>query len=289
MRKKYLLILVISLIVVLGLSQSVLAQSSEDTEKLEKVTGEIRLLNLINGLELDEAQMKFIVQKAEEAEQLKVDFLAKLNDDNPEMAYTLQTFQELRNNLLRDENVSDDLKAQVYLAESRRREIAQQYYDGVSLLALEIKAILEPHQLYTLEHYVPCLIAPKPWAAGQADSSEAGVGKLTELMEIPDSIFEENKERIAELVLERMRIYLPRGYVLDEEAEKAWIIALLEEARSLSDVDFAIESAELIEKLKSRYKLPALPIDISIKIERFLLTYEIIPLLKSKLAAGIGF
>jgi len=289
MRKKYLLILVIGLMVVLGLSRSVLAQPSEDTEKLERVTGQIRLLNLINGLELDEAQIEFIIQKAEEAEQLKVDFLQEVNDDNPEIAHTLQTFQELRDNLLKGENISDDLKAQVFTAEGQRKRIMQQYYDGVALLAQEIKEMLESHQLHTLEHYVPCLIAPKPWAAGQADSSDAAVSKLTELREIPDSVFEENKEKIAELVLEHMRAYLPRGYVLDEEAEKEWIISLLEEARGLSEVDFAIEKAGLIEKLISRYTLPALPIDISIKIERFLLNPDIIPLLKTKLAAGIGF
>lgn len=288
MGKKHLLILVISLVVVLGLSQSALARPPEYTDELRKVTEEIRLLNLINGLELDEEQMEFIIQKAEEAEQLKADFSEKVNNGNPEIAKALQTLQELRVNLLEGENIPEDLKAQVYRAGRQTEEIILEYHDKTSQLTFEIKEILQSHQLYTLEHYVPCLIPPKEWAAGQVNSSEAGLRQLTKLREMPAPVFEENKEKIAERIIERMRIYLPRGYILDEEAETGWIISILEEARSLSEVDFAIEKTELVEKLKSRHALPELPIDVSVKIERFLVTPEIIPLLRGKLAAGTG-
>jgi hypothetical protein len=112
---------------------------------------------------------------------------------------------------------------------------------------------------------------------------------LSQIREIPSSTFEEHKETIAEQILEYMKIHLPRGYILDEDTEKEWVISLLEEARRLSDVDFAIGKTELVEELKSRYTFPQLPIDITLKIEKFLLNPNIVPLLESKLAVDTGF
>jgi len=290
MGKKHLLVLglVISLVIVFGLSQSVSAQPPEYAEDLRKVTGEIRLLNLINGLELDEEQMAFIIQKAGEAEQLKADFSEMVNNGNPEIAKALQTLQELKDILLKGENIPDDLKAETHKASLLTKEMTLEYQDRVSQLAFEIKEILQPHQLCALEQYVPCLIPPKPWAYGQEDDSEAGQRQLTRIREISAPVFEKNKEKIAGRIVEYMRIHLPRGYILDEEAEKEWIVSIFEEARALSEVDFAIEKVRLAENLKSRYALPELPIDIAVKVERFLLEPEIIPLLESRLANGAG-
>ena len=286
--KHFLFSLIIAVVIVFGLSQSVLGRPLGDADELRKVTGEIRLLNLINGLELDKEQMEFIIQKAEEAKQLRADFSEKVSNDNPEVAKTLQPLQELRDTLLKGDNISGNLKAQVHKANQQMKEIQLEYHDKISQLAFEIKEILQPHQLYALENYVPCLIPPKQGAAGQANSSEAALKQLTRLREMPAPVFEERKDKIAQRIIEQIRRHLPRGYVIDEGAEKEWIISLLEEARSLSEADFAFKKTELVEKLKSRHALPKLPIDVSVKIERFLLNPEIIPLLNSKLAAGTG-
>ena len=284
--KRFIFSLIIGLVIVFGLSQSVLGQPLEDTDALRKVTDEIRLLNLINGLELDKEQMEFIIQKAEEAKQLETDFLETISNGNPAVAQALPPLQELRDTLLKGENIPVDLKAQVHKANWQMKEIRLEYRDKTLQLAFEIKEILQPHQLCALENYVSCLIPPKQGAAGQASNSEAAVRQLTRLREIPDPVFEKRKGKIAQRILENIKSHLPTGYIMDQEAEKEWIISLLEEARSLSEADFAFKKTEMAEKLKSRHALPKLPIDVSVKIQRFLLKPEIIPLLKSKLAAG---
>jgi len=294
MRKKHILSLalglflslVISLAVVLGLSQNTLAQPLEYLRELDKVTEEIRILNLINGLELSEEQMKFIIQKAEEAEQLKTDLANRVNNGNPEVAKALRALQELRNNLLEGRSIPDDLKARAHQANLLSKGLTEGYHDKLSQLAFQIKGMLQPHQLCALENYVPCLIPPKPWAAGQENSSEAGQRELTKIRAMPAPMFEQNKERIAQQMLKQVKMHLPRGYIIDEAAEKEWTISLLKEARSLSGMDFAIKKTELAEKLKSRYAPPKLPIDITIKIEKFLLRPEVILLLKSKVSAS---
>ncbi|HIE17123.1 MAG TPA: hypothetical protein EYP71_02905 [Dehalococcoidia bacterium] len=285
-KRVFLILLILGVLLVFGSTKAALGESTKYVDEFREITTQIKLLNLINGLELDREQMRFIIDKAEEAKQLKADFLASVNEDSPEATEVLQTLQELRDKLLRGENISDDLKEQVHRASGMVEEARMEYQNEITQLALEIKEILEPHQLYTLEHYVPCLIAPKPGAAGQAGGTEGIVRQLTRLREMPEAAFEDRKEKIAQRVIEHMKRHLPKGYMLDEEAEKEWLIAFAEEVRSLSEADFALKKTELAEELKSRHALPKLPIDVSVKIERFLLNPEIIPLLESKLASG---
>ena len=107
-KKRLIFSLIIGLAIVFGLSKTVLGQPEEDIDTLRKVTEEIRLLNLINGLELDKEQMEFIIQKAEEAEQLKTEFSETISNDNPGVAKALQPLQELRDTLLKGENILQD-------------------------------------------------------------------------------------------------------------------------------------------------------------------------------------
>jgi hypothetical protein len=48
-------------------------------------------------------------------------------------------------------------------------------------------------------------------------------------------------------------------------------------------IDYSLKKAEIVQELTSKYTLPKLPIDITIKIEKHLLAPEIISLLKEKL------
>ena len=171
----------------------------------------------------------------------------------------------------------------MHRANVKTKKIIMSYQEKISQLALDIKTVLKPHQLYTLENYVACLIPPKQGAAGQADNPEAGLKQLTALRVLPDPTFKKRKEEIAQRILEQMKEHLPKGYVIDVEEEKRWILSLLEVVRSLSDRDFALYKIQLARELRYRHALPKLPIDVSVKIERYLLNSAIIPLLSQKL------
>ena len=154
-------------------------------------------------------------------------------------------------------------------------------------LALEVEKSLEGHQIYALEHYVPCVIPPKGEARiGQAKDTHAGQALLQRLRDIPDDQFEARKEKIAQRVLERVLARLPKSQVLalDQDEETEWILCFLEKVRGLDEMTFAVQQEALVEEVKSRYALPEVPIDVSLKIERHLLDPRIIPLLEEKLA-----
>lgn len=51
-------------------------------------------------------------------------------------------------------------------------------------------------------------------------------------------------------------------------------------------MEFELQKSNLVQQLKSRYTLPRLPVDVSVKIERFLLDPLIISLLEEMLAIG---
>ena len=154
-------------------------------------------------------------------------------------------------------------------------------------LALEVEGNLEGHQLYGLEHYVPCVIPPEGEARiGQAEDTHAGQALLQRIRDIPDTQFEARKQRIAQRILERVLARLPQSQALalDQEEEAEWMLCFLEQVRGLDEMTFAVRKEELVEEVKSRYASPEVPVGVSAKIERHLLDPRIIPLLEENLA-----
>lgn len=245
---------------------------------------EIQLLNLINGLELSTDQMRVILEKAREAEEIREELRGEAEEEEDGL---VEVLSELRATLMRGEEVSPSLREQVRGVESISRELKEEYENEMTRLALEIKDVLGEHQLYALEQFVPCLIPPEGEARiGQAEGTAQAERQLARIRAIPGLLFETRKEEIAQRVIERVREHLPKGILINEEEEKEEIIALLERARALSDVEFELQKSNLAQQLKSRYTLPRLPVDVSVKIERFLLDPLIISLLEEKLAIG---
>jgi hypothetical protein len=246
---------------------------------------EIQLLNLINGLELSADQMRVILEKAREAEEIREELRGEAEEKEDGL---VEVLSELRATLMRGEGVSPSLREQVHGAESTSRGLKEEYEGEMTRLALEIKDVLGEHQLYALEQFVPCLIPPEGEARiGQAEGTAQAERQLARIRAIPGPLFEARKEEIAQRVIERIREHLPKGILINEEEEKKEIIALLERARALSEVEFELEKSNLVQQLKSRYTLPRLPVDVSVKVERFLLDPLIIPLLEEKLAIGM--
>jgi len=265
------------------------SQEDEKSTRLEEVyrlRREIQLLNLLNGLELNPEQMRFILKKAEEAQALREEYLQKAEGRADE---TSAVFSELRDTLMQGENISDSLKGKVYEVEGKNKELKKEYEEKILALAKEVESILEEHQLYALEEFVPCLIPPqKGLRIGQARDSTRGEQLLVRLRQLSPGRFERIKERLAERILEGVKKHLPPGYNIDEEREKERILSLLEEAYSLSDVDFNLEKTEILQELWAPYELPEKPVDVTVKIKNNLLDPRIIPLLEEKLSLVEG-
>jgi hypothetical protein len=209
---------------------------------------EMQLLNLVNDLELRASQMRFIIAKAQEAEKIR---------------------EELVNRA--DGNIEE------YQAEMTR-------------IAREVKVILEQHQIYALERFVSCDIPPQDEARiGQTDGAIATQEALAQIRTMPDAKFERNKEETAQGIIEHLKSHLPGGSILviNEGEETARILSILDEARGLSDLEFELQKADLIQQVLFAYGLHESSIDTCLKIEQHLLDPRIIPLLEEKLALTV--
>ena len=257
------------------------ARAETDVGELHR---EVVLLNLINGLELSADQMRLILEKAKEAEELREEFKGKAEENVDE---TAEVLGELRATLMRGEDIPPSLRERVHQVQGANNALREEFEEEMTRLALEVKEALGEHQLYALEHFVPCLIPPEGEARiGQAEGTSHLERALERIREMPSPVFERRKKQMAQRAIELAKGHLPRGFIINEEEEKERLISIFEEARAMSDVEFELEKANLAQQLKSPYKLPELPLDVSVKIERFLLDPLIIPLLEEKLAIG---
>jgi len=257
------------------------AQSFSPPDRVEKIIKEIKLLNLINGLELSQQQMEFIIQQAEEAKKIKNNFEDEIQEKNAE-GYKIYT--DLRNKLMQDKEISDQLKRRVHLCNKSEHNLKKNFEDRMNSLAKNIKNNLQGYQLYLLDQFKPCLIPPdNTIRIGQIKDSKGFERQLDRIRKMPDRVFVKRKESAAERTLETIKKHLPKGYIIEEEKEKKRILSFFDKSCQLSDIDYSLKKAEIVQEIISKYKLPKLPIDITIKIEKHFLTPEVIHLLKAKL------
>ena len=257
--------------------------NAEELTNVGELQREVQLLNLLNGLELSADQMRFLLEKAQEAEEIREELQDKADENVEE---TVAVLSELRATLMRGENIADPSRERWYSIHGKNLELREEYEEEMTRIAREVQGILEGHQIYALEHFAPCVIPPQGEARiGQAEDTTAAEGILARIRAIPTARFERNKEEIARKITERLKSHLPRGSVLaiNEEAETARVLSILEEARGLSDVKFELQKTDLVQQVKSAYELPDTPVDVRLKIERHLLDPRIIPLLEEKL------
>ncbi|MDY7076310.1 MAG: hypothetical protein SXV54_05215 [Chloroflexota bacterium] len=280
MKKWFLLPIVLLLLLVSGCqaAQEISAQSLPEMADLHR---EVQLLNLINGLELTSGQKLFIIEKAREAQEVREELLT--GADAEEMTGVLE---ELRATLMAGENVPADLAEQWRAVQGQTHAARDTHKADLARIAAEVEGMLEEHQLYALEHYVPCVVPPEgELRVGQAQGAGGGQAVLERLRAMPAERFERHEEEIARRILERVRKHV-RGAVmiLDEEAELERIEGLLEEARALSDVEFELQKDTLVEELLAPYEAMRPQREPTAMIARHLLDPAIIPLLEEKLA-----
>ncbi|MBI5528819.1 MAG: hypothetical protein HY897_21020 [Deltaproteobacteria bacterium] len=249
-----------------------------------KIVREIRIINLVIGLELEKDQADLILKNAREARKLEAEFESTI--ENEGQAH-LDMLRELRDIRMRGREVPPDLKKRVHRGTERVHALEREHDTAVSALASEVVSALRGDQLYAIEHYKPCLVPPEgAGRIGQADDPKGGVERLERLRNMPAEAFLRKKDRIAREVVERLRRHVPKGYIMDDEAEAKRVLAVFDEARRMSDAEFAVGKEGLVERIKARFTLPNPPIDISIKVERFLLDPAVIPVLEERWRAG---
>ena len=233
---------------------------------------------VFNGLELTPDQMRFIVEKAQETQEIHEEL--RTGADAGEMAGMLEQF---KTTLMAGENVSPDLVQRFHALKGRFHTAEDDYEAELTRIAGEVEAVLEEHQLYALEQYVPCVILPEGGLrVGQAQGTGGGEAVMEHLRAMPAGRFErESARRVLERIRERLH---GAALILDEEAELERIEGLIEEARALSDVEFELQKESLVEELLAPYEAAHSQGGHAAVIARHLLDPAIIPLLEEKLA-----
>jgi len=264
-----------------------LSQPKEEKfDKSEGLRREIRLVNLINGLDLNSKQMEMILTRAREAETLRQEFEAKLRLRQEEMKRVLEEIKSYRKDnqevpsatVQRFHGFQTELKEARFTLVEKRREQAK-----------EIERALEEHQLYQLQEFVPCIIPPKgELRIGQAQGHQGLTRGMERIRELPYRFYERRKDEIVVRTLKRMKLHASPRVEINEKEMKKHIRSIFEKARSLKDVEFEIQKDKLTEELISPLKPQALSENshLTRKIEAFLLSPEIIPLLEERLECG---
>jgi len=262
-------------ILLVGLAGFLLQTGIWAQQNYEETVREIHTLNLIRGLELTPEQANFIISKGQQIENLKQAWQQKYQEH-------AAAYEDLKKALLYGGEVPKSVAEKTRQAQKDVTIHERNYLKGIKQAALEIKEQLKDYQLYALEHYKPCLIPPKGEVrVGQVEDSEALAGFLDRIRNVPASDYEKRKTEIAEEVVARGVKHLPKDYKIDQDKAKETIYSVFQEARGLSETDFAVQRKDLAQKLKSPFTLPPASPNVVNSIAKFLLTPEALRLLQT--------
>ncbi len=252
----------------------------------EGLRREIRLVNLVNSLELNSEQMEMILIRAREVEKLRQEFEGKLLLRQAEMERVLE---EIKSYCQDTREVPSSIAQSFHRLQTESKKSRFNLMEKTREYAKEIEETLAEHQVYQLREFIPCIIPPKgELRIGQAQSHKGLTERLERIRELPNRFYDRKRDEIIDRTLERMKLHAPPKVEIDEKEMKKHICSVMEKARSLKDVEFDLQkdelAAELISPLKPRALSSSSP--LSRKIEAFLLSPGIIPLLEERLERG---
>ena len=259
----------------------ILCQTNLSQEVLQ-LHKEIQIINLVNGLDLSQSQMLFIMEKAQEVSTIKTNSINEVNEKKENICAMLS---ELKKYNIADKEISPELKRKVHTAEAQLQERRYEVRRLIEQATKDVLHILNGHQLYQLEHYIPCLIPPPGESRiGQLDKTEGIINQLTRIRNLPEWLYEKKKYDIVEKTLEKIEKHTPKNTEFQREAARIKILQLFDEMRELSDADYMLQKNEYADKLKQKFSIEKTMLDVSYKVEHFLLDPLIIPIIEDKMS-----
>lgn len=276
--KKRMFITIVILSLILGFS----AYAKDTDNELEKIKTQIHILNLLNGLELNNQQEQLILYMARRAEDIRLEAKEEIAQKEEEITNAYEEVLRVaeRGSLV----IPEDVAFRFHKITQEIDKIKEAAKEKLTALAIKIKDNLQPHQLYVLDNYQPCIIPPvKEGRIGQADDPGGFANALERVHSLPEDRYNLKKEEITQRAIDRVKAKVPPGFIIDEENLKTQLLNAMDEVRAISDVDFAIKKEEIAQNIKARLLPAKPPVNIGVKIEHLLLQPEIIPILEKVL------
>lgn len=108
--------------------------------------------------------------------------------------------------------------------------------------------------------------------------------RLARLRSVPDRAYEKRRDLLIAKSLEGIKLKAGQAMETEGEEELAEKIgSFYDRVRGLAEVDFEVQKEKLAEEFVSLVKPKPMPLDLTKKIEIFLLSPEVIPILSAEL------
>ena len=257
--------------------------------RISELKQDISALNLLNGLHLTKDQQAALLKEARNAHALREEYRQRAAQLIPQ---TEKRLEELRAELISPELPPPrHVEKRAKEANHAIKELQESYTLALGRIENRVSVILTAGQKQIVEDFKPCLIPPKnlrnPSRAGQANDSSRIERLLSRSRTIPSRKFERRIDGYLGKHIEKLEKY--NGPMSDEEIEieRERVLAIVNEARALSDVDFELNKQELAQQIDPSEKNKKKAFLVSHgtrrgKIARFLLSERIIPLLEKR-------
>lgn len=226
-------------------------------EELGIMEGQIKALNLINGLYLTESQMESILDVLYELRDLNDDFEAQAKQQRTSLE---KAYANLKADLMDDDLVGEDAEREAMAQKSRIDQLALNYKRKRAALQEELNGIFTEKQLQIIQDYRPCLVPPKTDAntrIGQAGGADIrSIERLEQMRKLPVGEF----SRLVSDAIARAIDYVETHeglYPLDQRRDEIRRLAdLAWEIYEMDEVEFQMRKAELAEEMKPRLPEP---------------------------------
>jgi hypothetical protein len=270
---------------------------SSTWDEVKELSHEVSMLNLVNGLHLTDKQIEKIIELATKAGELQKRTCTERAQEAEEFSDTLKDLKEI---LIRDEKkIPKSCEERVHQVEHDMKISEAEYNKKLKALEKELIAILSDAQVEVIRTFQPCTIPPKelgdPVRAGQAAGEHAEIEmQIEHLRNLPKKAYKVFVDPLINALLKEWNHILK--YSPEElKAEAKRLRGVVDEARSLSDAEFALRSPELaaqvVKGILDFQKKSVEIVDFFSKFSplsqpgNWLLNPKIVPLLQAKLEA----
>jgi hypothetical protein len=256
-------------------------RKQQGNSKAESLHKDITIINLVNNLDLRREQMEFIIRGAKQAEQIHRESLNKIDVLSRDATAIYEAIkQEVQSGKT---VVEKDVMERFRQTKAQIEEIKKDAYAQIEEIASGVEAKLEPFQLEALDAYKPCIIPIiSNGRIGQFDG-DLGISRLLQrVRQIPTRRYNEKREYIASHLLEKVKTRFPLGVEFNEPQIKSEILNVFETVRSMDDVDFQVSKEVIAQQIRERILPEKKEMSRIAKIEKFLLSENIIPILQER-------